>query len=110
PMQVHLPMIGGAAGERAPLWALIQRYVMDGAVRAAAIEVSGVRKAYGERPSMTVALDDVSLAVAAGSFVSLIGPSGCGKSTLLRLAAGLEAPDHGTVRVHDVAPREAAAA
>jgi NitT/TauT family transport system ATP-binding protein len=83
---------------------------MDGAVRAAAIEVSGVRKAYGERPSMTVALDDVSLAVAAGSFVSLIGPSGCGKSTLLRLAAGLEAPDHGTVRVHDVAPREAAAA
>jgi NitT/TauT family transport system ATP-binding protein len=83
---------------------------MDGAVRAAAIEVSGVRKAYGEPPSVTVALDDVSLAVAAGSFVSLIGPSGCGKSTLLRLAAGLEAPDHGTVRVHGVAPREAAVA
>jgi NitT/TauT family transport system ATP-binding protein len=83
---------------------------MDGAVRAAAIEVSGVRKVYGDRPPATVALDGVNLAVEAGSFVSLIGPSGCGKSTLLRLAAGLEAPDQGTVRVHGVAPREAAAA
>jgi NitT/TauT family transport system ATP-binding protein len=75
-----------------------------------AIEVNGVRKAYGEGPSATVALDGVSLAVEAGSFVSLIGPSGCGKSTLLRLAAGLEAPDEGSVRVHGAAPREAAAA
>jgi NitT/TauT family transport system ATP-binding protein len=83
---------------------------MDDAVRAAAIEVSGARKVYGEGPSATVALDRVSLTVEAGSFVSLIGPSGCGKSTLLRLAAGLEAPDQGTVRVHGVAPREAAAA
>src|SRR5512146_431848 len=83
---------------------------MDGAVRAAAIEVSEVRKVYGERSAATVALDGVSLAVEPGSFVSLIGPSGCGKSTLLRLAAGLEAPDQGIVRVHGVAPREAAAA
>jgi NitT/TauT family transport system ATP-binding protein len=83
---------------------------MDGAVPTAAIEVSGVRKAYGEGPAATVALRGVSLTVEAGTFVSLIGPSGCGKSTLLRLAAGLEAPDQGTVRVHGAAPREAAAA
>ncbi len=83
---------------------------MDGAVRAAAIEVRGVRKVYGDGRSATVALDDVSLAVEPGSFVSLIEPSGCGKSTLLRLAAGLEAPDHGVVRIHGVHPREAAAA
>src|SRR6266567_2382150 len=83
---------------------------MEDPLPTAAIELSGVRKVYGQGPSAAVALDDVTLTVGAGNFVSLIGPSGCGKSTLLRLAAGLEAPDHGVVRVHGVRPREAAAA
>ena len=43
------------------------------------------------------ALRDVSFSVADGEFVSLLGPSGCGKSTALRIAAGLLAPDAGTV-------------
>jgi ABC-type nitrate/sulfonate/bicarbonate transport system ATPase subunit len=42
-----------------------------------------------------LALDDVSLSVAAGELVSLVGPSGCGKSTLLRLITGLDAPSGG---------------
>ncbi|MBI4336947.1 MAG: ABC transporter ATP-binding protein [Chloroflexi bacterium] len=42
-------------------------------------------------------LDAVSMAVAAGEFVSVIGPSGCGKSTLLNIVAGLEEPTQGTV-------------
>jgi len=45
------------------------------------------------------AVDGVSLAVAAGEFVTLLGPSGCGKTTLLRLVAGLLDADGGTVAV-----------
>jgi NitT/TauT family transport system ATP-binding protein len=81
-------------------------------VQASAIELNGVRKVYGDRTpgGETVALSDITLTLAPGAFVSLIGPSGCGKSTLLRIAAGLEAPDEGEVRVHGVTPDEAAAA
>ncbi|MBM3451175.1 MAG: ABC transporter ATP-binding protein [Armatimonadetes bacterium] len=46
-----------------------------------------------------VALEDVSLRVAEGEFVSLVGPSGCGKSTILNLIAGFLQPTEGTVRM-----------
>lgn len=53
-------------------------------------------KAFGEgKPAVA----DVSLRVAAGSFVSLLGPSGCGKTTTLRMIAGLETPDAGEIQV-----------
>jgi NitT/TauT family transport system ATP-binding protein len=45
------------------------------------------------------ALDDVSLTVREGEFVSIIGPSGCGKSTFLNVVGGLVAPYEGEVRV-----------
>ena len=51
-------------------------------------------------PTGTVALEGVSLAVAAGEFVSVVGPSGCGKSTLLRLASGLDQVTGGDVEVN----------
>jgi NitT/TauT family transport system ATP-binding protein len=47
----------------------------------------------------TVALDDVSFAIAADEFVTVVGPSGCGKSTLLKLIAGVVEPTRGRVLV-----------
>lgn len=49
----------------------------------------------------TLALDNVSLTLEQGEFLSLLGPSGCGKSTILRLLAGLERPSTGTISWHD---------
>jgi ribose transport system ATP-binding protein len=59
-----------------------------------------------------VALEDVSLAVAAGEVVALVGENGAGKSTLLRTIAGLVAPDRGAMRFDGQpwAPRDAASA
>ncbi len=46
-----------------------------------------------------VAVDDLSLSIARGSFFSILGPSGCGKTTLLRMIAGFLAPDSGEVLI-----------
>jgi ABC-2 type transport system ATP-binding protein len=59
------------------------------------IEASGLGKRYGRRQ----ALADCTLAVPAGRVVGLVGPNGAGKTTLLQLAAGLLAPDSGTISV-----------
>src|SRR5215212_3953527 len=62
---------------------------------AAALELHGVSRAYGERP----ALDRVSLTLPAGATLVVFGPNGAGKSTLLRVLATLLRPHAGTVRV-----------
>ncbi len=53
----------------------------------------GVTKRYGA----VLALDDLSLGVRTGEFLSLLGPSGCGKSTTLRLIGGFLSPDRGEI-------------
>ena len=55
----------------------------------------------------TPVLDDISLVVERGEFISLIGPSGCGKSTLLRRIAGLTAPSAGEIVVDGRTPANA---
>ena len=69
----------------------------------ALIEASGISKSFGAGSRARHVLDDVSLAVDRGEFVSIAGPMGSGKSTLLGILAGLIPRDRGTVRI-DGAP------
>jgi NitT/TauT family transport system ATP-binding protein len=58
------------------------------------LTMEGVGKTF---PNGTVALENMSLAIGAGDFLSLLGPSGCGKSTALRLISGLSQPTRGRI-------------
>jgi ABC-type multidrug transport system ATPase subunit len=60
-----------------------------------AIQVSAVRKAFGQ----VTALADVNLTVSAGTLAALLGPNGAGKTTLVRIVATLARPDAGQARV-----------
>ena len=70
-----------------------------------AVDLDGITKTYGSGTSAVHALAGVSLRFAPNSFSAVMGPSGSGKSTLLQIAAGLERPTSGAVRLagHDLA-------
>jgi NitT/TauT family transport system ATP-binding protein len=68
----------------------------------AALALAGVTCTFADKADPRqryTAVRDVTLAVGAGEFVSVVGPTGCGKSTLLNVAAGLLAPSSGTIEV-----------
>ncbi|MEU3255478.1 ABC transporter ATP-binding protein [Streptomyces sp. NPDC006997] len=62
-----------------------------------AARIDHVTKSFAGPAGRQLVLDDISLDVAPGEFVTLLGASGCGKSTLLNLVAGLDQPTTGTI-------------
>jgi NitT/TauT family transport system ATP-binding protein len=74
---------------------------------APTVDIQGVSVVYPAKEHTVTALDDVSLSIQEGEFVSLIGPSGCGKTTLLRVIADLEQITSGVVRVNGLSARDA---
>lgn len=57
------------------------------------VEIRNVTKRF----QSFVAVENVSLTIAAGEFLTLLGPSGCGKTTLLRMISGFETPTEGSI-------------
>jgi NitT/TauT family transport system ATP-binding protein len=74
---------------------------------ASIIAIDHVTKIYQSGSGTVTALQDVSLTIAPGEFVSLIGPSGCGKSTLMRLIGDLGQPSAGTITIKGKTPQQA---
>lgn len=64
------------------------------------IELKNLSKSYYTDVLETVALNDISLKIEAGEFVSIMGPSGCGKSTLLNMIGLLDNPTGGHVNIN----------
>jgi len=80
----------------------------------ALVELGNVSKIYRLGDEEIRALDDVTLDIEAGEFISIIGPSASGKSTLMHILGCLDSPTQGTIRldgtmIQDASPRELAA-
>lgn len=66
------------------------------------LRLESVTKHYRSDNQDIVALDNVSLAVEAGEFISVVGRSGCGKSTLLNLSGAMDFPTSGAVHINGI--------
>ena len=65
------------------------------------LQTTDLKKYYGTEPTVTKALDGVTLSIEQGEFVAVVGTSGSGKSTLLHMMGGLDTPTSGSVKIRD---------
>ena len=79
-----------------------QRVDPAAAVDDPQIELTGVRKEFGDARHKVVAVEGADLAVGDGELFAILGPSGSGKTTVLRMIAGFEQPTAGTIRLGGV--------
>ncbi|RDW99140.1 ABC transporter ATP-binding protein [Listeria kieliensis] len=63
------------------------------------LEANNIRKVYGTRSNFYTAINDISLQVERGEFVSVMGPSGAGKTTLLNVLSSIDKPTSGEVKI-----------
>lgn len=64
------------------------------------LTIDGIDKSFiNDKKEQVKVLDNISMTIEKGNFVSIVGPSGCGKSTLLYLIAGLEKAEKGTISI-----------
>ncbi|MCM1105372.1 MAG: ABC transporter ATP-binding protein [Blautia sp.] len=63
------------------------------------LEISNLRKSFGEGDNRVEVLKGLNLKVEKGAFAVLLGPSGSGKSTLLNIIGGIDAPDSGDITI-----------
>ena len=87
-----------ARTEAAASWRTAGAADVGAGIAGAHVELRSVRKTFGD----VVAVDDLTIEVAKGSFTTILGPSGCGKTTTLRLLAGFFDPDRGDVLIGGV--------
>src|SRR5215468_8270678 len=73
------------------------------------VELRNVSKIYRLGDEEIRALDDVSLNIERGEFISIIGPSGSGKSTLMHILGCLDSPTRGTIQLDGVMIQDASA-
>src|SRR5258705_6377866 len=73
------------------------------------VELRNVSKIYRLGEEEIRALDDVTLDIDSGEFISIIGPSGSGKSTLMHILGCLDSPSKGTIRLDGTMIQDASA-
>nr|WP_154319588.1 ABC transporter ATP-binding protein [Metabacillus idriensis] len=75
-------------------------YPSFGGIVVVFLQLNSISQTYFSKRSGTKALEDISLSVREGEFISFLGPSGCGKTTVLSIIAGLFPPTEGSVTLN----------